>query len=231
MSVETNPHNYTNMNNIFSQFFKPAPNSPKEISGANGKFLPKPPPATLCVAMRAGLLFHLRHPNSKTNEPKFWQILFLQKLYTFHILNTKRSRSCESVPHFLTPQNSFAKTSSALFRHLPETLRAEHQRKMSFPFSRKNSPPPNQRSKEHFSLVLPSEARQWRNDSFHIGIFLEKSSDFVQETQPRSEVSRDHRASRNRPNYSVTAYRLSAAFKTKNHRTIGDFLFPRVELL
>ena len=25
-----------------------------------------------------------------------------------------------------------------------------------------------------FSLVLPSEARQWRNDSFHIGIFLEK---------------------------------------------------------
>jgi len=38
--------------------------SPKEISGANGKFLPKP------------LLFHLRHPNSeKKNQPKFWQIL------------------------------------------------------------------------------------------------------------------------------------------------------------
>jgi hypothetical protein len=54
---------------------------------------------------------------------------------------------------------------------------------MSFPFSRKISPPPNQESKEHFSLVLPSEARQWRNDSFHIGILLEKSSDFVQETQ------------------------------------------------
>jgi len=78
-----------------------APNSPKTKSGANGKFLPKP------------LLFHLRH-NSKTNEPKFWQILFLQKLYTFHILNTKCSRSCESVPHFLTPKNCFAKTSSAL---------------------------------------------------------------------------------------------------------------------
>jgi len=31
-------------------------------------------------------------------------------------------------------------------------------------------------------LVLPSEARRWRNDSFHIGILLEKSSDFVQET-------------------------------------------------
>ena len=41
----------------------PTRNSPKENSGANGKFLPKP------------LLFHLRHPNSKKNQPKFWQIL------------------------------------------------------------------------------------------------------------------------------------------------------------
>ncbi|PIP55596.1 MAG: hypothetical protein COX06_02375, partial [Candidatus Zambryskibacteria bacterium CG22_combo_CG10-13_8_21_14_all_42_17] len=64
----------------------PTPNSTKTKRGANGKFLPKP------------LLFHLRHPNSKTNQPKFWQIL--------------------------SPKNSFAKTSSALFRHLPETLRA-----------------------------------------------------------------------------------------------------------
>ena len=104
-----------------------APNSPKTKSGANGKFLPKP------------LLFHLRHPNSKTNEPKFCKIL--------------------------SPKNSFCKTSSALFRHLPETLRAEHQRKMSFPLSRKISLPPNQESKRHFSLVLPSEARQWRNDT------------------------------------------------------------------
>jgi hypothetical protein len=55
---------------------------------------------------------------------------------------------------------------------------------MSFPFSKEISPPPHQRSKEHFSLVLRSEARQWRDDSFHIGILLEKSSDFVQETQP-----------------------------------------------
>jgi hypothetical protein len=122
-----------------------APNFAKTKRGANGKFLTKP------------LFFHLRHPNSKTNEPKFWQII--------------------------SPKNSFAKTSSALFRHLPETLRAEHQRKMSFPFSREISPPPHQESKEHFSLVLPSEARQWRNDSFHIGILLEESSDFVQETQ------------------------------------------------
>ena len=124
--------------------FLSAPNFAKTKRGANGKFLPKP------------LLFHLRLPNSKTNEPKFCKIL--------------------------SPKNSFCKTSSALFRHLPETFRAEHQRKMSFPFSRKISPP-HRRSKEYFSLVLPSEARQWRNDSFHIRILFEKSSDFVQETQ------------------------------------------------
>ena len=119
--------NFKQIKSVADFFVLPARISPKEISGANGKFLPKP------------LLFHLRHPNSKTNEPKFWQIL--------------------------SPKNSFAKTSSALFRHLPETLRAEHQRKMSFPLSRKISPPPNQESKEHFSLVLPREARQWWNDT------------------------------------------------------------------
>src|SRR3989338_2279630 len=116
MSVETNPHNYTNMNLIFSQFL-PARISPKENSGANGKFLPKP------------LLFHLRLPNSKTNQPKFWQILS-------------------------SPKNSFAKTSSALKPHaLPEYLEGRTpKRKMSFPFSRKNSPPPNQKCKECFSF-------------------------------------------------------------------------------
>src|SRR3989344_9309167 len=39
------------------------------------------------------------------------------------------------------------------------TWKAEPQRKMSFPFSKEISPPPNQESKEHFSLVLPREAR------------------------------------------------------------------------
>ena len=43
--------------------FLNARNSPKENSGANGKFLPKP------------LLFHLRHPNSKKISRVFCEIL------------------------------------------------------------------------------------------------------------------------------------------------------------
>gem|GEM_PF-1650613 len=72
---------------LLSGFFVlPARISPKENSGASGGFLPKP------------LLLRLRHPNSKTNQPKFWQILS-------------------------SPKNSFAKTSSALKPHaLPEYL-------------------------------------------------------------------------------------------------------------
>src|SRR3990167_5959782 len=62
MSVETNPHNYTNMNNTFSQFL-PARISPKENSGASGGFLPKP------------LLLRLRHPNSKKISRVFFEIL------------------------------------------------------------------------------------------------------------------------------------------------------------
>src|SRR3989338_3952081 len=62
MSVETNPHNYTNMNNTFSQFFMPAQNSPKENSGASGGFLPKP------------LLLRLRLPNSKKSSRVFCEI-------------------------------------------------------------------------------------------------------------------------------------------------------------
>ena len=83
------------------------------------------------------------------------------------------------IPRKLLPQNRVRIS----FRHLPETLRAEHQRKMSFPFSRKISPP-HQRSKEHFSLVLPSEARQWRNDSFVVRIISKIHSNFVQYTPP-----------------------------------------------
>src|SRR3989344_2088236 len=92
-----------------------APNSPKIKREANGKFLPKP------------LLFHLRHPNSKTNEPKFWQIL--------------------------SPKNSFAKTSSALFRHLPEYLEGRTpKRKMSFPFLEKITPAKIKRARNIFSF-------------------------------------------------------------------------------
>ena len=118
---------------IYFFCFLSAPKSPKTKRGTNGKFLPKP------------LLFHLRLPNSKTNEPKFWQIL--------------------------SPKNSFAKTSSALFRHLPEYLEGRTPKKNVLSFLEEISPPPNQRSKEHFSLVLPSEARQWRNDTSVRGSF------------------------------------------------------------
>ena len=93
----------------------PARISPKEISGANGKFLPKP------------LLFHLRHPNSKTNEPKFWQILF--------------------------PKNSFAKTSSALFRHLPEYLEGRTPKeKHPFLFQKKFHPRQIRNARSVFSF-------------------------------------------------------------------------------
>jgi len=61
-----------------------ARNSPKENSGASGGFLLKP------------LLLRLRLPNSKTNQPKFWQIL--------------------------SQKNSFAKTSSALKPHVAGVL-------------------------------------------------------------------------------------------------------------
>src|SRR3990167_7742988 len=104
--------------------------SPKENRGANGKFLPKP------------LLFHLRHPNSKTNEPKFWQIL--------------------------SPKNSFAKTSSALFRHLPEYLEGRTQKeKHPFLFQKKFHPRQIKKARSVFSFVVSAEsaARRWRGDS------------------------------------------------------------------
>ena len=88
---------------VVKKMYKSAPNSPQTKRGANGKFLPKP------------LLFHLRHPNSKTNEPKFWQIL--------------------------SPKNSFAKTSSALFRHLPEYLEGRTPKKNVLSIFKKNFTP------------------------------------------------------------------------------------------
>ena len=95
---------------------------PKEKSGASGGFLPKP------------LLLHLQHPNSKTNQSKFWQIL--------------------------APKNCFAKTSSALFRHLPEYLEGRNpERKTPFPFSKEISPPPNQKCKECFSFGVAEALR------------------------------------------------------------------------
>jgi len=106
-----------------SFFVLPARISPKENSGANGKFLPKP------------LLFHLRHPNSKTNEPKFWQIL--------------------------SPKNSFAKTSSALKpRHLPEYLEGRTPKeKHPFLFQEKFHPRQIRNARSVFSFGVAEALR------------------------------------------------------------------------
>jgi len=76
------------------------------------------------------LLFHLRHPNSKTNEPKFCQIL--------------------------SPKNSFAKTSSALFRHLPEYLEGRTPKeKHPFLFQKKFHSRQIRNARSVFLLGLP----------------------------------------------------------------------------
>ena len=99
----------------------PARISPKENSGASGGFLPKP------------LLLRLRHPNSKTNEPKFWQIL--------------------------SQKNSFAKTSSALFRHLPEYLEGRTPKKNVLSIFKKNFTPAKSRKQETFFFGVAEALR------------------------------------------------------------------------
>ena len=124
------------INNICLYFQVP----PKEKSGANGQFLPKP------------LLFHLRHPNSKTNEPKFWQIL--------------------------SQKNSFAKTSSALKPHaLPEYLEGRNPKeKPSFLFQNKFSPRHIRNARSVFSFgVAGVLASAWGFGSF-VQFPLEKGS-------------------------------------------------------
>ena len=118
-------HNLNNFVNEFlgSFFVLPARISPKENSGANGKFLPKP------------LLFHLRHPNSKTNQPKFWQTLSSSK-------------------------NSFAKTSSAVFRHLPEYLEGRTPKeKHPFLFQKKFHPRQIKKARNVFLSGFPPSPR------------------------------------------------------------------------
>ena len=74
----------------------------------------------------------------------------------FTFLSTKCSRSCESVPHFLTPKNSFAKTSSALFRHLPEYLEGRTPKeKHPFLFQKKFHPCQIRNARSVFLSGLP----------------------------------------------------------------------------
>ena len=130
-----------------------APNSAKTKRGANGKFLPKP------------LLFHLRHPNSKTNEPKFCKIL--------------------------SPKNSFVKTSSALFRHLPEYLEGRTPKKNVLSTFKRNFTPAKSRKQGtfFFGVAERSEAvaeryertRQFRATT-HAGRAISRSQDYQQNT-------------------------------------------------
>src|SRR3989344_4081334 len=73
----------------------------------------------------------------------------------------------------ISPENSFRKTESELKpRHTARiSLRAEPQKeKCPFHF-RKNPPPRNQESKEHFFFLgLPSEARRWRGSRGAYGL-------------------------------------------------------------
>jgi len=117
-------HNLNNFVNEFlgSFFVLPARISPKEISGASGGFLPKP------------LLLRLRLPNSKTNQPKFWQILS-------------------------SPKNSFAKTSSALFRHLPEYLEGKTPKKNVLSIFKKKFTPAKSKKQETFFFGVAEALR------------------------------------------------------------------------
>ena len=65
-----------------------------------------------------------------------------------------------------SPEKLFFRFAESIFkpRHTARiSLRAEPQRKMSFPFSEKNRARANPKCKEHFFFLgLPSEARRWR---------------------------------------------------------------------
>ncbi|KKU81422.1 MAG: hypothetical protein UY07_C0018G0016 [Parcubacteria group bacterium GW2011_GWA1_47_8] len=106
-----------------------------------------------------GGILRLRHPNSKKISRVFCEILFLQKLYTFRLLNTKRSKSCESVPHFLTPKNSFGKTKSALVPPPAQKLLGQNTKEKCPFLFRRNWSRANPKSKEHFPLVSAEALR------------------------------------------------------------------------
>ena len=79
------------------------------------------------------LLFHLRHPNSKKISRVFCQIL--------------------------SPKNSFGKTESALFRHLPEYLEGRTPKeKHPFLFQKKFHPRQIKNARSVFSFGVSAES-------------------------------------------------------------------------
>ena len=83
--------------------------------------------------MRSPPAFLPRSLSAGGNQPKFWQIL--------------------------SPKNSFAKTSSALFRHLPEYLDGRTpKRKTSFPFLEKIGRTQIRKARNIFSLLVTADS-------------------------------------------------------------------------
>ncbi|TSC92058.1 MAG: hypothetical protein CEN90_173, partial [Parcubacteria group bacterium Licking1014_17] len=82
-----------------------------------------------------------------------------------------------------SPENSFGKTESALKpRHTARILGGQNPKKKNvLSIFRKNWARANPKSKEHFSLGLPSGARQWRG-FHHSRIFDKVSSSEVVKT-------------------------------------------------
>ncbi|MDP3899892.1 MAG: hypothetical protein Q8Q23_02315 [bacterium] len=107
----------------------------------------------------------MRHPNSKTNQSKFWQIL--------------------------SPKNSFAKTSSALFRHLPEYLEGRTPKKNVLSTFKRNFTPAKSRKQGtfFFGVAERSEAVAERYErtiqsraTTHAGRAISRHQDYQQNT-------------------------------------------------
>jgi len=152
-----------------------APNPPKEKSEANGKFLPKP------------LLFHLRHPNSKTNESKFWQILS-------------------------SPKNCFAKTSSALVPPPARSIEGRTPKKNVLSFLEEKIGRTQIRKARNIFLWCPPYSAGGGTDSF-VQFPLEKSSSKVYNYSTSSnflKIKRVERFLQSKKRTGVFAKTLSA---------------------
>ena len=138
----------------------------------------------------SSFLFHLRHPNSKTNQSKFWQILFLQKLYTFWL--EYKLKGLAKVSHTFSPLKIvLPKLRPHCPATCPNTWRAEPRKKNTLSFFKRNFTPAKSRKQGVFFFRgCRGFARQWRNDSFIIRVLFKIHSNFVQNIPPKSPKRR-----------------------------------------